>query len=260
MIAKNLKVVITGAGRGIGKAIALAFARNGASVAICARSSEDLENFQQEVKEWSEPQSLLLCRADLSVRSECEKFLNQVLSAWGRADVLVNNVGGGGRWGPDNPLDAHCSNVWQEVFDKNFGIMRDLTLGFLPKMIENGWGRVITISSLYGSIAGGKPWFQVAKSAQISFSKNLSINHNLSSKGITFNCVSPGPVLIEQTQWHKEYLNNTKAYRAALADIPRGCFCTPTEIAALVYFLASPEAAAINGQNIVVDGGQSQCI
>lgn len=103
-------------------------------------------------------------------------------------DILVNNIGGGGRWGND----ILNFNEWDKVMYKNYGITKRLTLHYLPKMIQNKYGRVITIASIYGTEPGAYPWFSVAKASQIALMRSMANRW----EGVTFNSISPSNVRI----------------------------------------------------------------
>lgn len=151
-------------------------------------------------------------------------------------DILINNVGGGGRWGNEDPLKT-SPDVWDEVYQKNAGACRSFTTALLPYMLERKWGRVITISSIYGKEAGGRPWFAMAKSAEIALMKSLAFCYK--DSGVTFNTVCPGLIAIPGTA------NETIGGK-------------PEDVANLVAFLCSKKARWINGACIVVDNAESK--
>ena len=152
-------------------------------------------------------------------------------------DMLINNVGGGGRFGTDD-----------EVWAKNVTAMMRLTAWALPHMISKGWGRVVTISSIHGREYGSRPIFMAAKAAQIAYMKGLSKDKRYVRAGITFNTVCPGNVEVE---------GKPKVDEDAL---PLGRMGRPEEVAKLVAFLCSNDAAYINGSCITIDGGESNAI
>ena len=148
-------------------------------------------------------------------------------------DILINNVGGGGRWGSafvDTP-----EKIWQEVMAKNLWAALRFTRLCLPGMLARSWGRVVTIGSIYGKEAGGRPWFTVAKAAEIALMKSLAIQPR---PGITFNSVCPGPIDVSPEQ--------------------DGLDPKPQVVAPLVAFLCSQQAAHISGACITCDGGESR--
>lgn len=153
---------------------------------------------------------------------------------FGHCDVLVNNVGGGGRFGTIN-----------EVWEKNVACMVDFTQWALSGMLQRKWGRVITISSIHGKEYGSRPAFMAAKAAQIAYMKGLSRQKELVRAGITFNTICPGNVLVDGKP------------RVDEEALPMGRMGTPADIARVVEFLCLPASGYINGANIVVDGGES---
>ncbi|MFA5394977.1 MAG: SDR family oxidoreductase [Methanogenium sp.] len=171
-----------------------------------------------------------------------------------KATLLINNIGGGGRWGDENVL-ATTELVWQEVWNKNYEAARRLTLAVLPYMKEANSGRVITISSIYGKEGGGRPWFTVAKAAEIALMKSFSKQKDLVRHNITFNTVCPGAIYIPGTGWDKMSNKERKDFEESL---PMGRMGTPEEVANVVKFLCSDEASFVNGACITVDGGESR--
>lgn len=150
-------------------------------------------------------------------------------------DILVNCVGGGGRYGTD-----------QEVWAKNVEAMVDFTNWALNGMAQRHWGRIITISSIHGREYGSRAVFMAAKAAQIAYMKGMSRSY--AKHGITFNTVCPGNVRVDGKPDVDE------------SALPMGRMGTPQEVAKLVAFLCSTDAAWINGSTIVIDGGESNAI
>ena len=155
---------------------------------------------------------------------------------WHNYDILINNVGGGGRWGC-GIIEETPEEVWQDVYNKNAMTAVRLTMLVLPYMLSRGWGRVVTISSIYGREGGGAPWFNMAKSAQISLMKTLAMKYK--DTGVTFNSVAPGEIAIPDTA------NETKGGK-------------PEDVANIVAFLCSNLAGHINGACVAVDGGEGR--
>lgn len=251
----NKVALVTGGSRGIGASTVRMLRSNGASVLFCARNEISIQSLESELNsgEGFPPVIGLVC--DMESQQHREELIADVKARFQRLDILINNVGGGGRWGESDPLKPQ-NLVWDECIDKNLGSMRQLCSAFVPDMVTNGWGRVITVASIFGTAGGGRPWFQVAKAAQINFSKNLSLRPEFASRGVTFNCVSPGPVLIPGTGWHSEFERKSSLYQKTIDATPIRRLIDPAEVTSLITFLASDSSAGINGQNIVVDGGR----
>jgi len=142
-------------------------------------------------------------------------------------DILINNVGGGGTWG--NKIEEF--DEWEKVYEKNAGTARRLTMKCLPYMIKNKWGRVITISSIFGKEKGDKPWFVMAKASEIALNKCLAGKY----EGITFNTLAPG------------HIDVGKGWKGG----------DPKNVAYLTAFLCSNKAKWINGACITIDNGES---
>lgn len=202
------RALVTGGSKGIGKSIADLLKKEGVEVTILSRT----EGLKIDV---------------------LTDDLSQIPRDF---DILINNVGGGGTWGSE---EYESFNEWDEVYKKNAGIATEITMKVLPYMREKKWGRVITISSMYGKESGGKPWFVMAKAAEIALMKSLAGKYN----GITFNTVAPG------------YINVGKDFGNISEKAKIG---SPEDVANIVVFLCSEKAKFINGSCISVDGGESK--
>ena len=219
---KGKRVLVTGGSRGIGRSIADELLKEGCVVDICSRTEDIIIDVLKD-------------------------DLNKID---GQYDILINNVGGGGRWGSE---EYEQFEEWEEVYEKNAGVARKLTMKCIPYMRDKKWGRVITISSIFGKEAGGMPWFNMAKSAQTSLMKTLAMNPELSRSGITFNSVAPGAIMIPDTGW-----DNKNEMKQKIVQLPLGRMGTPEEVAAVVAFICSERASLINGASIAVDGAESR--
>lgn len=251
---KGKYALVTGGSRGIGRAVALELASEGCHVAICARTKDGVDKTVKEIKAKG-VQSLGVV-ADALNANDHKKVLEKIKKEWGTLHILVNNVGGGGRWG-DEGVEKTEERVWIEVFEKNAMAAVRFTVGALPWMRKQKWGRVVTISSIYGREGGGRPWFNMAKSAEISLMKTLSMYPDLARDGVTFNTVAPGSIMIPGTGWEEQKKKNPKAFNAILkSNFPLGRLGTPEEVAAVVAFLCSSKASLTTGACIPVDGSE----
>jgi 3-oxoacyl-[acyl-carrier protein] reductase len=245
--------VITGGSHGIGKEIALELASEGCHVAICSRDKYKLALAKHEIVQRGHKCLAVSC--DVLDDEQIRNFIESVISFFGTVHILVNNVGGGGRWGKPDPCETEYS-VWTDVYNKNVGAAIKFTLGFLPYMRSQKWGRIIAITSKYGIEIGGRPWFNIAKVAEGTFIKNMSMQKNIIRDGITFNTVAPGDIMIPDTGWDDERKNNPN-FNDILDNYIMGRMGLPEDVAAAVTFLCSDKASYINGSTITVDGGQS---
>jgi 3-oxoacyl-[acyl-carrier protein] reductase len=245
-------VFISGGSHGIGLATAIALSKEGCNIAICSRSESKLESARKPIED--NGVKCLLIVTDVMNDSDIQNAIDQSLVKWGHIDILVNNVGGGGRWGQDF-LTTEIK-TWKEVFHKNVWVSLQFTQGFLPGMINNKWGRVIFVASRYGIEIGGNPWFNIAKVSQSVLMKNLSTVHEFSKSGVTFNAVAPGDLLIEGTGWD-EIKKNDPHFEAMLEEFPMGRLGTAEEVACAIAFLCSKQASYISGTTIQIDGGKS---
>ena len=252
---RGRKALVTGGSHGIGRSIVLALAEEGVDVAFSARGPKNLEETLKLLEPF--PVKKLALKADALSRKDTKSLKEVVTSEWGGVDILVNNVGGGGRWGSENVLET-SEKVWDEVYEKNLKVAVSLTTWAIPFMADNKWGRVVTITSTLGRLGGGRPWFNVAKTAQTVLMKNFALNRDFVRKGITFNSVAPGCIAIQNTGWHKEELKDPESFKAMLdTNFPLGRLGTPEEIADVVTFLCSVKSSLVNGASILVDGGES---
>ena len=194
--------VVTGASRGIGKQIALDFAREGAHLVLNARSVDALAATALEAE--AHGVRVVQVAADLFDPTAAPLLAERALDGLGRIDVLVNNMGGGG-----DPTRLHklTDDDWQQGFELNFFSSVRTTAACLPTMLERGWGRIVHVASTYGVEPG--PYFgpySAAKAALLNYSKNLS--HAYSAQGVLSNCVIPGITITEA-------INDTAAAAAA---------------------------------------------
>lgn len=253
---KGKYALVTGGSHGIGRSIALALAEEGCHVAICARDKERVAEAAAELK--TRGIKSIGITADVMIPADIERVVETVSDSWKTLHILVNNVGGGGRWGSDD-VEKTPEDVWLEVYHKNALAAVRFTMKAIPLMRKQKWGRVVTISSIYGREGGGRPWFNMAKSAEISLMKTLAMKADLVRDGITFNSVTPGAIMIPDTGWEQEKKQHPKQFKEMLnTQFPLGRLGTPEEVASVVVFLCSERASLVNGASIAVDGGESR--
>jgi 3-oxoacyl-[acyl-carrier protein] reductase len=246
MAAKQLEgqvAIVTGASRGIGRAIALALATEGAKVVVnYARSSTAAEEIVATIT--ANGGQALALQADVSQADQVEKLISGTLEAFGRIDILVNNAG----ITRDTLLLRMKLEDWQAVIDLNLTGVFLCTKAVAKGMLKQRSGRIINIASVAGQMGNpGQANYSAAKAGVIGFTKTVA--KELASRGVTVNAVAPGFIATDMTG----DLPNTEDI---LKFIPLGRFGKPEDIAGMVRFLAADSAAAyITGQVFNVDGG-----
>lgn len=252
----NKYALVTGGSRGIGRSIAIALAREGCNVAICARDKKCLERTVDELK--ANNVLAMGISADALNPSDIDRVVKTITDTWGTIHILINNVGGGGIWGSEIVEETE-DRVWLDVYAKNALAAIRFTMKVIPYMRQQQWGRVVTISSIVGREGGGRPWYSMAKSAEISLMKTLAMDHELVRNNITFNSIAPGAVMIPGTGWEIEMKKDPEAFKKKADQcFPLGRPGTPEEVANVVAFVCSDKASFINGAAIPVDGAESR--
>jgi len=236
--------LVTGATRGIGRAVALALADAGADVVFnYAHSEEQAREVEQLIRDKGvRAQSY---QADVASIEEVDAMLSMVLQTFGPISVLVNNAG----ITRDRSFLKMTRQMWDEVMRVNLDGLFNVTHAVLPGMLECGWGRIVNVSSIVGQTGNfGQTNYAASKGAAISFT--ASVAREVAKKGVTVNAVAPGFIATDM-------LNGVPA--AALDQVkamtPMGRLGMPEEIADAILFLASPRASFITGQVLAVNGG-----
>ncbi len=238
--------LVTGASRGIGRAIAMGLAREGVKLAITARRVNLLEELAREIVSGRAAEPLVL-ESDLYQDGSAERLAQATEKALGRVDILVNAAGGSRPY----PFEA-TKEQWAEGFLVNFIRLRELSHAVIPAMRTNGWGRIINITGT--SEPRSLNAANSAKAAVHAWAKGLS--REMAKHGITINSIQPGRIMSEQiVRFHPTEENRRKF---AEENIPMGRFGEPEELANLAVFLASPRAGYITGTVTPVDGGMSR--
>lgn len=248
---KDKVVIVTGASRGIGKAIALGFAAEGARLSICGRTPETLEGAANEIKALGA--EVFAKPTDVSKGADVETFVQETLDRYGRIDVLVNNVGGS-RWTPTLEIS---DQEWHDILDLNLVSAARMSRAVIPTMQKGGGGVIIMVSSIWGRESGGHITYNASKAAEISMAKALA--HELGKDNIRVNTVAPGSILFPGGGWERRQKADPEGIADFVKrDMPLGRFGKPEEIANVVVFLASERASLVTGACINVDGCQSK--
>ena len=252
--------LVTGGSKGIGKATALALAREGAHVAVCARSKELLDSVAAEIAAETE-RTVLPIVADLNKEEDAQHFVRAAVEHFGRLDILVNCAGNS----PGGTLQNLEESQWMESLNLKFmGYVRT-TKAAVGHMKERRWGRVINVigndgvKPIYFELTPG-----AANAAGINFT--IAIAEELAPHGITVNAVNPGPVDTERwwglvrTLAREMDISENDAQERAVRSMPMGRLCTAEEVADVVVFLASERASFVTAASIAVDGAQRKAI
>lgn len=226
---KGKRVVITGASRGLGCALASRFADGGARLALCARSFDDLNRLALDLSVRGFPPFVAAC--DISDADQVDGFTRSVLSEFGSIDVLINNAS---LLGSRVEIAEWTRATWDRVINVNVNGLFTVTRAFLPSMIQQRSGSIINVSSSVGK-AGRRRWgaYAVSKFALEGFTQTLA--DEVGQLGIRVNSVNPGPM-------------NTDMRRAAYPEEDRSKLKSPAEVTEVFVYLASDESRTVNGQ------------
>lgn len=251
---------MTGASRGIGKAIALELAGDGASVALFARNQAALNQAKSEIEKFSPDTNCLAISCDLSKPNSLENAISELENKWGAISILVNNCG----IYQAQEVRDHSLAVWNEIIETNLTSALRAARSVLNGMMQEGWGRIINISSISGK--QGEAYgaaYSATKFGLIGLTQSLALE--VATKGITVNAVCPGWVDTDMAtnQLHDESwckLNNidiTQSKEIARLSIPQKRFVEAEEVASFVAYLCSEKARSITGQAVNICGGLS---
>lgn len=240
---ENKRVVVTGAGRGIGRGIAGMFAAAGAKVAVVSRSET-----AEKTAEWIRGESgatAVAYRVDVAEHGACREMAGRVLEEFGGVDILVNNAG----VTRDTLAMRMTEEEWDSVLDTNLKGAFNVTQAFLRPMLKQRSGRIVNISSVIGLVGNaGQTNYAASKAGLIGFSKSLA--KECASRGITVNVVAPGFIVTDMTDALPDEIKE-----GVLRQIPLGRLGDASDIAHAVAYLAGDGAAYVTGQVLAVDGG-----
>ncbi|NGX32788.1 MAG: 3-oxoacyl-[acyl-carrier-protein] reductase FabG [Candidatus Anoxychlamydiales bacterium] len=247
MHLKNKKAIVTGATRGIGKAIAIAFVKNGADVAVFATNQDRLNQMQKELEDIKvDPnQRIITKKVDVSKYLEVEKACLDVINEFSHVDILVNNAG----ITKDTLLMRMSEEDFDRVIDINLKSVYNTCKVLIRSMMKNKKSKIINISSIVALMGNaGQTNYAASKAGVIGFTKSLA--KEVASRNINVNAIAPGFIETEMTQKIPE-----KIQEQMLKNIPLKRFGKSQDIANMVLFLASDESDYITGQVFTVDGG-----
>ena len=239
----NQIAVVTGAGRGIGRAIALEFAAEGADVVCVSRTAENSEKAAQEIRAlgrraWAHA-------VDVADAAAVEAAGERILAEAGRVDILVNNAG----VTRDGLLMRMSEGDWDAVLDTNLKGAFLFTKAFSRAFLKQRSGRILNVASVIGLIGNaGQSNYAASKAALIGFTK--AVAREFASRGITVNALAPGFIETDMTAGLSQELR-----RKVLESIPLNCFGRPEDVAHAALFLAGPSARYVTGQVLTIDGG-----
>ncbi len=245
MNLKNKVAIVTGARRGIGKAIALELAKKGASVVVSDINLEEQKQVVEEIKNLG--QKALAIKADVTRKKEINSMIEKTINEFGQIDILVNNAGISGL----KQFESMTEKDWDKVLDINLKGVFLCTKTVLKHMIQQKSGRIISIASIAGKVGfRGASAYCASKAGIINFTKELALE--LAPKNINVNAIAPG---IIKTKMTKDMLEDKEQRKGLMQSIPLNRVGKPEDIGKAAAFLASSDADYITGHTLVVDGG-----
>ena len=255
MKLENRVAFITGGGVGIGKAISLMFAHEGAHVSLAAKSTNQMEEVAREIRAFD--RKALVNTMDITSFEQVNTTVKNTIDEFGKIDILVNNSGIAG---PTAPIYEVTPEQWDEVFAVNLRGAFLCCRAIVPTMIEHGYGKIVNISSTAAKkpLANRSP-YPATKMGLIGLTRGLAVE--LGKYGITANAICPGPVsgprieMVCDQVASKEGVHRDVVKQRFLSQSPLNCLISADDVAKLAVFLASEDSINITGQDINVDAG-----
>lgn len=242
---KEKVAVVTGAGGGIGRAIAQIFAQEGAEVVVSDYKSEGGEETVRLIKEsgWK----AIFIQADVSQEEEVKNLVEKTISQFGRLDILVNNAG---VYLPNDAISG-TNEEWQKTLNIDLGGVWLCSKYALPKMISQGKGKIINIASIAGLVGfQNSAAYCAAKGGVVNLTREMALDYGKNK--INVNAIAPGVI---KTAMTKDILADEKMTKQLLTGIPIGRFGEPEDVAYLALYLASDASDFVSGQVFAIDGG-----
>lgn len=251
---KGRVAIVGGSSKGLGKACAVALAREGVHVVLCARSEEALEQAKTEIEALGVEALALL--VDMASADDNRRIIDETIRKFGRIDILINNSGG---TKPGTFRDISMTDL-DDAYNAVLKYTIRMIQGCLPFMEKNGWGRIVNITSItVKEPAPNMVLSNIFRSAVVSFAKTIS--KELIGKGVTVNNVAPGyfktdrVTQLMQARSQAEGISVEEYEQKAIQDFPHKRYMNPQELGDLVCYLCSDQAKSITGTTIQVDGG-----
>ena len=254
LVLSGRRAVVTGASRGIGRSIALALAQAGADVAVTARTQGEIEQLAAEIRAMGRQSLAVPC--DVTDSEQVKHMASTLIDGLGGVDILVNNAGNAG----SHKFLNHPDELWHRMLSINLTSVYYVTKAFVPRLIEQRWGRIITIASMASRVGGSYiAAYTAAKHGVLGLTRALAVE--LLPYNITVNAICPGYVNTPMTDASvsniaaRTGMSEAQAREALEKSSPQKRLFEPEEIAAVAVFLAQDINKGITGQAINIDGG-----